>query len=128
MTRVTYIEGLRRYVVVWRYYSRVSYETAIQNKDLSTVLEFFEAPKPWGPWTNVKTFNTGRLGWFAPIIGQRFQTVANFDTVKAFLYAPGFTAKSEGGVNFEKYKLNYMPITLSTRPLSHQDPGFVGGR
>src|SRR5206468_8890888 len=46
MTGVTYIAGLRRYVMpVWSY-THVSFATAIDNKDLSTTLDFFEGPKP----------------------------------------------------------------------------------
>ena len=128
MTGMTYIEGLHRYVmVVWRY-THVSFQTAILKKDLSTVLDFYEAPKPWGPWTKVKSFDTGLMGWYAPIIGQRFQAVVNSNTVTAYLYATGLTSSPEGGISSGRYKLNYMPITLSTLPLHAKDPAFVGGR
>jgi hypothetical protein len=128
MTGMTYIPALGRYVmVVWHYHS-LNFEQAIRDKDLGTVLEFFEAAKPWGPWTKVKTFDTGKLGWYTPIIGQRFQKSVDADTVIAILYATGFTSKPEGGLDPTLYKLDYMPITLSTRPLEHNDPTFVGGR
>jgi hypothetical protein len=128
MTGMTYIEGLQRYVMVVWHYSQISFETAILKKDLSTVLDFFEAPKPWGPWTKVQSFNTGPLGWYTPIIGQRFQVAVNATTVTAFLYATGFLSNAEGGLDPALYKLNYMPITLSTQPLQQKDPAFVGGR
>lgn len=128
MTGMTYIEGLRRYVLVAWHYKHDNFEAAIAANDLSTVLEFFEAPKPWGPWTKVKTFETGRLGWFTPIVGQRFQTSKNRGSVDVFLYASGFNLTPEGGLDSEMYKLNYMPLSLSTRPFRHQDSHFVGGR
>ncbi|MGH9345572.1 MAG: hypothetical protein ACRD19_17630 [Terriglobia bacterium] len=128
MTGMTYVEGLRRYVMVGWHYSQVGFETAILKKDLSTILEFYEAPKPWGPWTKVKSFYTGRLGWYTPIVGQRFQVAVNPTTVTAFLYATGLASNAEGRTDSARYKLNYMPITLSTQPLHQKDPAFVGGR
>jgi hypothetical protein len=128
MTGMTYIEALHRYVMVVWHYSQVSFARAIQERDLSTILEFFEAPQPWGPWTKFKTFNTGRLGWYAPVIGQRFQKTVDSNTVTAFLYTTGFTSRPEGGLDSTLYKLDYMPITLSTAPLLHDDSAFVGGR
>ena len=128
MTGMTYVEALHRYVMVVWHYTHVSFQTAILKKDLSTVLDFYEAPKPWGPWTKVKSFNTGLMGWYAPIIGQRFQTAVNSNTVTAYLYATGLTSSPDGGISSGRYKLNYMPITLSTQPLHAKDPGFAGGR
>lgn len=128
MTGMTYIAGLRRYLMVVWHFRSVSFATAILDKDLSTTLEFFEAPKPWGPWVKVKTYNTRQLGWYTPIVGQRFQTVADSATVKGFLYATGLTSKPEGGLDPTLYKLNYMPITLSIRALHHKDLDFVGAR
>ena len=127
MTGVTYIESLRRYVMVSWHYNQANFEAGIAAKDLSTVLEFFEAGKPWGPWTKVKSFNTERLGWYCPILGQRFQNVIATDAVQAFLYVTGFRTRPEGGLDSALYKLNYIPVTLSTAPLHHRDPKFVGG-
>jgi hypothetical protein len=128
MTGMTYITALGRYVMVVWHYHKGNFEQAIQEKDLGTVLEFFEAGKPWGPWTKVKTFDTGGLGWYTPVIGQRFQTTVERGTVTAFLYATGFRSKPEGGLDPTLYKLNYIPLTLSAQPLTHKDPAFVGGQ
>jgi hypothetical protein len=48
--------------------------------------------------------------------------------VTAILYATGFTSNPEGGLEHGRYKLNFMPLTLSTKPLPHNNPSFVGGR
>ena len=128
MTGMTYIEALDRYVMIPWHYNQNNFADGIKYKDLSTVLEFFEAPNPWGPWTKVKTLETGRLGWFVPIVGQRFQTAGGSGAVKVFVYAPGFDTQPTGGLDMQLYKLNYMPITLSTKPLKHKDPHFVGAR
>lgn len=128
MTGMTYIPHLRRYVMVSWHYNQANFDAGIAAKDLSTVIEFFEAAKPWGPWTKVKSFETGKLGWFVPIVGQRFQRSSGVGSVQAFLYPAGFSTKPEGGVDFGLYKFNYVPITLSTTPLTHKDPEYVGGR
>jgi hypothetical protein len=126
MTGVTYIPALGRYVLVVWHYHQPNFAQAIKAKDLGTVLEFYEAGMPWGPWTKVKGFDTGNLGWYTPIIGQRFQKQLDANSVTAILYATGFTSKPEGGLDPMLYKLDYMPITLSTAPLQHNDPKFVG--
>jgi hypothetical protein len=128
MTGMTYIEILRRYVMVVWHYRRENFGQAIKDRDLSTILEFYEAPRPWGPWGKFKTLETGRLGWYVPIIGQRFQSTVNTSSVKVFLYATGLTAKVGGGVDTGLYKLNYMPITLSAKRLSQHDSAYVGDR
>ncbi|HXR92591.1 MAG TPA: hypothetical protein VN750_20175 [Steroidobacteraceae bacterium] len=128
MTGMTYIEGLHRYVMVLWHYNQKNFVAGIKKRDLSTVLEFFEAGKPWGPWRRIKAFQTGRLGWYTPIVGQRFQTIVNSNTVRAYLYVTGFRTQPEGGLDMSLYKLNYIPITLSSQPLKPNSPTFVGGR
>jgi hypothetical protein len=127
MTGMTYLDALHRYVMVSWHYHVDNFDEGIRQRDLGTVLEFFEASKPWGPWSKVKTFDTGGFGWYTPIIGQRFQTLVDGHTMKAFLYATGFYTKPQGGLDFALYKLNYMPVTLSTKPLSRQGIGFGRG-
>lgn len=117
MTGMTYIPGLNRYIMVVWHYTTYNLRT-----DPRTINEFFESPKPWGPWTKFKTLDTGELGWYVPIIGQRFQTVVDDNTVKCFLYPTG------NYQNSALYKLNYIPVTISTKPLQHKDPAYVGGR
>jgi hypothetical protein len=128
MTGMTYIESLHRYVMALWHYHRMNFEQAIKDKDLGTIVEFFEAGKPWGPWTKVKAFDTRKLGWYTPIVGQRFQKSIDSNTATAYFYATGFTSKPTGGLDPTLYKLNYMPITLSTKPLQNGDLDFVGGR
>jgi hypothetical protein len=114
MTGMTYIPGFGRYVmVVWHY------TTYNLRKDPRTINYYYEAPKPWGPWTKFKTVNTGELGWYVPIIGQKFQTVVDANTVKCILYPTG------NYQNSKLYKLDYIPVTLSTVPLSTSPSGPV---
>ena len=115
MTGMTHIPALGRYVmVVWHY------TTYNLRKDPTTVVEFVEAPRPWGPWTPFKKLNTGHWGWYVPVIGQRFQVPVGRTSVSCTLFVSGnYTDAS-------LYKLNFIPITLSTEPLPHGDPAYVG--
>jgi len=126
MTGMTYVEALHRYVMVLWHYSKVSFLKAIQARDLSTVLDFFEAPHPWGPWSRVKSFATGRLGWYAPILGQKFQAAEGTHRSTAIVYATGFASRPEGGLDPALYKLNYFSITLSSEKLPSGDSSYVG--
>lgn len=129
MTGATYIEGLGRYVLVTWYYPSHGVRDVEKNEDTYTVLEFFDAPHPWGPWTRFKTFKTEGLGWYTPIIGQRFQSKDGSSTVHAFLYTTALDWKTAEGKRIKPlYRLNYLPITLSTAPIEHNDPAFTGAR
>jgi hypothetical protein len=115
MTGMTYIPGLSRYVmVVWHY---VTYNL---RTDPRTVNDYYEAPKPWGPWTKFKTIHTEQLGWYVPIVGQKFQNAVDANTVKCILYPTG------NYQNSKLYKLDFIPITLSTVPLSAPADGLGG--
>jgi hypothetical protein len=111
MTGMTYIPGFGRYVMaVWHY------TTYNLRADPRTINDFYEAPKPWGPWAKFKTVNTEKLGWYVPIIAQKFQTVVDANTVNCILYQTG------NYQNGQLYKLDYIPVTLSKVPLS-MSPG-----
>lgn len=117
MTGMTYIPGLKRYVmVVWHY------TTYNLRKDPRTINDFYEAPHPWGPWTKFKTLDTRELGWYVPVIGQKYQTKVDANTVKCFLYPTG------NYQNSALYKLNYIPVTLSTVPLPDSGNNYAGDK
>jgi hypothetical protein len=107
MTGMTYIPALGRYVMVVWHYTTYNLRT-----DPRTINIYYEAPKPWGPWTKFKTIDTGSLGWYVPIIGQKFQTAVDPHRVDCLLYPTG------NYQNSKLYKLDYIPVTLSTVPLS----------
>jgi uncharacterized protein DUF4185 len=107
MTGMTYIPALGRYVMVVWHYTTYNLRT-----DPRSIDKYYEAPKPWGPWTTFKTIDTGKLGWYVPIIGQKFQKKVDANTVDCILYPTG------NYQNSKLYKLNFIPITLSTVPLS----------
>ncbi len=106
MTGMTYIPSLGRYVMVVWHYTTYDLRT-----DPRTINFYYEAPKPWGPWTKFKTIDTGTTGWYVPIISQKFQRKVDANTVDCLLFATG------NYMNRSMYRLNFMPITLSTKPL-----------
>jgi hypothetical protein len=106
MTGMTYIPAFGRYVmVVWHY------ATYNLRADPRTIDNWWEAPKPWGPWTKFKSIDTGNMGWYVPCIGQKFQKASSATAVSCVLFPTG------NYQNSKLYKLNFMPITLSTEPL-----------
>lgn len=106
MTGMTYIPALRRYVmIVWHY---KTYNLLV---DARTINDYYEAPAPWGPWMKFKTVDTDQLGWYVPIIGQKFQASVDANHVNCVLFPTG------NYMNSALYKLNFMPITLSTTPV-----------
>lgn len=113
MTGMTYIRDLKRYVMVVWHYTTYNLRT-----DPRTINDYYEAPKPWGPWTKFKSVDTDMLGWYVPIIGQKFQTKVNAGAVQCMLYPTGYY------INPCLYKMNYIPVTLSTVRLSdgNNDP------
>ncbi|MGO8926846.1 MAG: hypothetical protein ACLQU3_08150 [Limisphaerales bacterium] len=106
MTGMTYIPGLGRYVMVVWHYTTYNLRT-----DPRTINDYYEAPKPWGPWGRFKTIDTGNMGWYVPIVGQKFQRKVDAHTVECVLFPTG------NYQNSALYKLNFIPITLSTKPL-----------
>jgi hypothetical protein len=107
MTGMTYIPALGRYVMVVWHYTTYNLRT-----DPRTINDYYESPTPWGPWAKFKTIDTGVMGWYVPIIGQKFQTAGDAHSVNCILYPTG------NYQNSKLYKLNYIPVTLSTVPLS----------
>ena len=107
MTGMTYIPDLGRYVMAVWHYTTYNLRT-----DPRTINDYYEAPRPWGPWTKFKSIDTDQMGWYVPIIGQKFQKKVNAGTVDCILYPTG------NYQNSKLYKLNFIPVTLSTVPLS----------
>jgi hypothetical protein len=82
-TGVTYIPSIGRYILVaWYYPGDPNVETD------ETRLLFYEAPKPWGPWTFVKEEISNPEGWYCPRILSKWQQKSG-NEVDAILVAGG---------------------------------------
>jgi hypothetical protein len=105
MTGMTYLPALGRYILVeWHYGSHRLQHSA------RTILDFLEAPAPWGPWRKFHSTDAGDLGWYCPSVGQEFQTANGSRRLDCFLYATG------NSWSLDTYKLFFMPISLYAAP------------
>jgi hypothetical protein len=84
-TGVTYLPALRRYVMAAWYYP---VGKGHAGKIDATEFAFYESPKPWGPWTQVKQIPIDPQGWYIPCVLSKFQSRAA-DGVQAFIAAAG---------------------------------------
>ncbi len=68
-TGATYLPGLGRYLLVaWHYPGDPNVDTD------ETHFIYYEAPHPWGPWTNIKEDVIRPEGWYCPRILAKWQT------------------------------------------------------
>jgi hypothetical protein len=73
-----------------------------------TYLNVYEAPHPWGLWTKVnKVALESELGWYNPVILNKFTAPVNDATVKTYVACAGDFAEPQ-----THYKLNLIPLTL----------------
>jgi hypothetical protein len=84
-TGVTYLPALKRYVMAAWYYP---VGNGHAGKIESTEFEFYESPKPWGPWKQVKTVHIEPQGWYIPRVLSKFQSRAGQD-LQAFIAVAG---------------------------------------
>jgi len=73
-TGATYIPALGRYILVaWYYPGDPNVETD------ETRFIFYEAPKPWGPWTQVYEYVSQPEGWYCPRILSKWQMADEYE-------------------------------------------------
>lgn len=111
-TGATYIPSLNRYILVAWYYPIGNGHGSTVNR---TSFAFWESPKPWGPWTKIKTIVNDPMGWYCPRVLAKFQT-QNGSDVNAFIACAGNWKDNadytDSRNNF--YKFASIPITLSS--------------
>ena len=81
----TYLPALNRYVLASWYYPTGNGHTG---KIEATVFAFYESPKPWGPWTRIKSVLNPSQGWYIPRVLAKFQSSAGPD-LHAFIAVAG---------------------------------------
>jgi hypothetical protein len=70
MNGAVYVPGLRRYVMIGWYYPAGGGK--IKDACHTTNWDFYEAPKPWGPWTKISTYVSNPQGYYSPQICPKF--------------------------------------------------------
>ena len=103
-TGVTYLPVLKRYVMVaWYYPVGNGHDGKIE----STEFVFYESPKPWGPWKQVKKIPIEPQGWYIPRVLSKFQSRAGQD-LQAFIAVAGDWR------NPAYYRLTMVPVRFVT--------------
>jgi hypothetical protein len=71
MTGSVYIPGLKRYFMIGWYYPAGG---GVISKEATTktAWDFYEAPKPWGPWTKIGSKEYEPQGYYSPQICPKF--------------------------------------------------------
>jgi hypothetical protein len=68
-TGATYIPALGRYILVAWYYPGDPTNETEESRFI-----FYEAPKPWGPWTQVHEYVSNPEGWYCPRLLSKWQS------------------------------------------------------
>jgi hypothetical protein len=102
MTGASFLADQNRYVMIG-WYLPIG---GMAKKDALTacVWDFYEAPRPWGPWKQVYSYTWKPSGYYCPAICPKFQSPER-------IYV--FTAGSGTDVNGSTYCLTAVPIELS---------------
>jgi hypothetical protein len=80
-TGAVYLPARRRYMMVgWYYPSGSGY---LKGASKTTVWDFYESPKPWGPWTLIHSHSWSPQGYYCPGICPKFQSAKRVYVVTA---------------------------------------------
>ena len=72
MTGAVYLPAHRRYLMIGWYYPAGGGK--MKDAATHTVWDFYEAPRPWGPWTPIGSHESSPQGYYSPEICPKFQT------------------------------------------------------
>lgn len=101
MTGAAYLHRYRRYLMIGWYYPAGGGK--MDGAATHTVWDFYESPRPWGPWTKISSYESRPSGYYSPQVCPKFQTS---DHVVAF------TAGNWD--NPKDYRLTVIPLKIAT--------------
>lgn len=101
MTGTSYLHRYQRYLMIGWYYPAGGGKMA--GAATHTVWDFYESPRPWGPWTKIGSYDSQPSGYYSPQVCPKFQTSKN---VFAFT-AGNWNSKSD-------YRLTVVPLKIHT--------------
>ncbi|MES2222983.1 MAG: hypothetical protein V4587_18680 [Acidobacteriota bacterium] len=101
MTGAAYLPRYRRYFMIGWYYPAGGGK--MDGAATHTVWDFYEAPWPWGPWTQIGSYNSRPSGYYSPQVCPKFQTS---ERVYAFT-AGNWDSPSD-------YRLTVVPLKIQT--------------
>lgn len=70
MSGATYIPAMRRYLLIGWYYPKGGGKLPGASRE--TIWTFYESPKPWGPWTKIRTHRWFPQGYYCPTVCLKF--------------------------------------------------------
>ncbi len=99
MTGAVYIPAHGRYLMIGWYYPAGGGK--MKDAATHTIWDFYEAPRPWGPWTKIGSHESSPAGYYSPEICPKFQ-----NENKVFVFTAG------NWNNPEVYRLTVVPLEL----------------
>jgi hypothetical protein len=100
-TGAVYLPDRKRYMMIGWYYPAGSGK--IKGASKATIWDFYEAPKPWGPWTCIDSHTFSPQGYYCPGICPKFQSESRIYAITAGDFNNGWAY----------YRLTVVPIDLS---------------
>jgi hypothetical protein len=101
MGGAVYLHEHQRYFMIGWYYPAGGGKMA--GAKTHTVWEFYESPRPWGPWARIGSYDSQPSGYYSPQVCPKFQTAD-----KVFVFTAG---------NWDSppdYRLTVFPLELGT--------------
>lgn len=117
MASATYDPGIHRYLMPEWWFPAAS------TCDYNSVVQFYESPAPWGPWTPFSELQSYPYGYYNPDIVSKF---LSSDGLSGTLFVNGSCKNSE-------YALNTIPLTFTTHSVNvatdtTSQGAWMGGR
>jgi hypothetical protein len=105
MNGAVYVPGLGRYILIGWYYPAGGGK--MNSASRTTNWDFYEASKPWGPWTKISTHTFSPQGYYSPQLCAKFTSA---DGRRLFV----MTAGDWNQPNY--YRLTVVPLRLAGTP------------
>lgn len=103
MTGAVYLGALRRYFMIGWYYPAGGGK--MPGGSTRTVWDFYESARPWGPWTQIDSYESTPAGLYSPQVCPKFQ-----DGSHIYALTTGTWVTPEG----YDYRLTVVPLELGT--------------
>lgn len=104
MTGAVFVPALKRYLLIGWYYPAGGGK--IEGACVKTVWDFYESPKPWGPWTKIGSKEWSPQGYYSPQICPKFTSADGRHLVAV-------TAGNWN--NLQVYRMTFAPIELEAK-------------
>jgi hypothetical protein len=101
MNGAVYVPGLGRYILIGWYYPAGGGK--LKDARHTTNWDFYQAPKPWGPWTKISTHVSNPQGYYSPQLCPKFTSA---DGRRLFVMTAGDWKEGD------YYRLTIVPLRV----------------